>query len=392
MREVVILSAVRTPIGRFLGGLSTVPAPRLGAVAIKAALERAGVSPDQVDEVIMGNVLSAGIGQAPARQAAMAAGVPGTVPATTVNKMCGSGLKSVMLGAQAIQSGDADIVVAGGMESMSLAPYLLDRARTGYRYGDGAVVDSLLRDGLLDAYKKIHMGSCCELLNREYRFTRQEQDAYAVQSYRRTLAAMDEGKFAAELVPVEIPQSRDGQVKVAEDEEPRRVNFEKLPTLPPAFDSDGTVTAANSSSISDGAAAAVVAAADVARRLNAKPLARVVGQAGAAGAPEWFTVQPSAAIRRLLDKINWALNEVDLLEINEAFASVVLAAMRDLELNPDQVNVHGGAVALGHPIGASGTRLLATLLHAMERYGKPRGIASACIGGGEAVALAVERV
>lgn len=391
MREVVILSAVRTPIGRFLGGLSTVPAPRLGAVAIKAALERAGVAPDQVDEVIMGNVLSAGIGQAPARQAAMAAGVPETVPATTVNKMCGSGLKSVMLAAQAIQSGDADIVVAGGMESMSLAPYLLDRARTGYRYGDGAVVDSLLRDGLIDAYKKIHMGSCCELLNREYRFTREEQDAYAVQSYKRTLAAMDEGKFAAELVPVEIPQSRDGQVKVAEDEEPRRVNFEKLPTLPPAFDSDGTVTAANSSSISDGAAAAVVAAADVAKRLNAKPLARVVGQAGAAGAPEWFTVQPSAAIRRLLHKINWALNEVDLLEINEAFASVVLAAIRDLELNPDRVNVHGGAVALGHPIGCSGARIVATLAHAMRDRGAERGLATLCLGGGNGMALILER-
>ncbi len=392
MREVVILSAVRTPVGRFLGGLSSVPAPRLGAVAIRAALERAGVAPDQVDEVIMGNVLSAGLGQAPARQASIAAGIPETVPATTVNKMCGSGLKSVMLAAQAIQSGDADVVVAGGMESMSLAPYLLERARTGYRYGDGAVVDALLRDGLVDAYKKIHMGSCCELLNREYRFTREEQDTFAVQSYKRALAAMDEGKFAAELVPVEIPQSRDGQTTVGEDEEPRRVNFEKLPTLPPAFESDGTVTAANSSSISDGAAAAVVASADVGRRLGARPLGRVVGQAGAAGAPEWFTVQPSAAIRRLLNKISWSLNEVDLLEINEAFASVVLAAMRDLNLSPDRVNVHGGAVALGHPVGASGTRILATLLHAMERYGKRRGIASACLGGGEAVALAVERV
>jgi len=392
MREVVILSAVRTPVGRFLGGLSALPAPRLGAVAIRAALDRAGVAPDTVDEVIMGNVLSAGLGQAPARQASIGAGLPETVPATTVNKMCGSGLKAVMLAAQAIQSGDADVVVAGGMESMSLAPYLLERARTGYRFGDAALVDAMLRDGLVDAYKRIHMGACCELLNREYRFTREEQDAFAVRSYRRALRAMDEGGFAAELVPVEVPASRDGSTTVAEDEEPRRVNFEKIPQLPPAFESDGSVTAANSSSISDGAAAAVVAGADVAARLGRMPLARVVGQAGAAGAPEWFTVQPTAAIRRLLARIGWTLDEVDLLEINEAFASVVLAATRDLRLNPERVNVHGGAVALGHPIGASGTRILATLLHALQRYDKRRGIASACIGGGEAVALAVERV
>lgn len=392
MREVVILSAVRTPVGRFLGGLSTVPAPRLGALAIRAALDRAGVAPDQVDEVIMGNVLSAGQGQAPARQAALAAGLPQTVPATTVNKMCGSSLKSVMLAAQAIQSGDADVIVAGGMESMSLAPYLLERARTGYRIGDGAIVDSMLRDGLVDAYTHVNMGSCCELLNREYRFSRQDQDAFAVLSYRRALAAMDEGKFAAELVPVEIPQSKDGTVTVAEDEEPRRVNFEKIPLLPPAFDKDGTVTAANSSSISDGAAAVVVAAAERAADLGRTPLARIAGQAAAAGAPEWFTVQPSAAIRRLLHKVGWALAEVDLLEINEAFASVILAAQRDLGIATEQVNVHGGAVALGHPIGASGARILATLLHALHRYGKRRGVASACIGGGEAVALAVERV
>ncbi len=392
MREVLILSAVRTPIGRFLGGLSTVPAPRLGAVAIRTALERAGVATAQVDEVIMGNVLSAGLGQAPARQAALYAGLPETVPAVTVNKMCGSGLKAVMLAAQAIQCGDADVVVAGGMENMSLAPYLLERARTGYRYGDAPMVDSMLRDGLVDAYSHKHMGQCCELLNREYRFSREEQDAFAVQSYRRALAAMDGGMFAAELVPVEVPQDRGGPVVVAEDEEPRRVNFERLPTLPPAFDPGGSVTAANSSSISDGAAAVVVASADAARRLPAAPLARIIGQATAAGAPEWFTVQPAAAIRRLLHRVAWSLDQVDLLEINEAFASVVLAAQRDLGLDPQRVNVHGGAVALGHPIGASGARILATLLHAMVRYGGRRGIASACIGGGEAVALAVERV
>lgn len=392
MRDVVILSAVRTPIGRFLGGLSTVPAPRLGAIAIRGALERAGIRADQVDEVIMGNVLSAGLGQAPARQAALAAGIPETVPATTVNKMCGSSLKAVMLAAQAIRSGEADVVVAGGMENMSLAPYLLDRARTGYRIGNGAIVDSMLQDGLVDAYKHIHMGNCCELLNREYRFTREEQDAFAAQSYRRALAAMQDGAFAAELVPVEVPQHRDGIVRVEEDEEPSRVNFEKIPTLPPAFEEGGTLTVANSSSISDGAAATVVAAAEVARRLARPPLARVVGQAGAAGAPEWFTVQPAAAIRRLLDRVNWTLSEVDLVEINEAYASVVLAATRDLGITTERVNVHGGAVALGHPIGASGARILATLLHALHRHQRQRGVASICLGGGEAVALAVERV
>lgn len=390
--DVMILSAVRTPIGRFLGGLSSIPAPRLGAVAIRSALAQAQVSPDQVDEVIMGNVLSAGLGQAPARQAALAAGIPETVPATTINKMCGSSLKAVMLAAQAVQSGDAEVVVAGGMESMSLAPYLLDRARTGYRIGDGAIVDSILRDGLVDAYKQIHMGSCCELLNREYRFTREEQDAYAVQSYRRALDAMTSGRFTAEVVPVEVAQPRNGASTVSADEEPRRVNFEKIPTLPAVFERDGTVTAANSSSISDGAAAVVVAGADAARRLGARPLARIVGQAGAAGAPEWFTVQPSAAIRRLLNKVGWSLADVDLIEINEAFASVVLAATRDLGIDTKKVNIHGGAVALGHPIGASGARILATLLHALPEVNGRRGIAAICLGGGEAVSLAVERV
>jgi len=390
--DVLILSAVRTPIGRFLGGLSSVPAPRLGAVAIRSALAQAQVSPDQVDEVIMGNVLSAGLGQAPARQAALAAGIPETVPATTINKMCGSSLKAVMLAAQAIQSGDAEVVVAGGMESMSLAPYLLDRARTGYRIGDGAIVDSILRDGLVDAYKQLHMGNCCELLNREYRFTREEQDAYAVESYRRALDAMTGGKFTAEVVPVEVAQPRNGTTAVAADEEPRRVDFEKIPTLPAVFERDGTVTAANSSSISDGAAAVVVAGAGAARRLGVRPLARIVGQAGAAGAPEWFTVQPAAAIRRLLNKVGWSLADVDLIEINEAFASVVLAATRDLGIDTKNVNIHGGAVALGHPIGASGARILATLLHALPEVNGRRGIAAICLGGGEAVSLAVERV
>jgi acetyl-CoA C-acetyltransferase len=390
MRDVVILSAVRTPIGRFLGGLSTVPAPRLGAIAIRGALERAGIRAYQVDEVIMGNVLSAGLGQAPARQAALGAGIPETVPATTVNKMCGSSLKAVMLAAQAIRSGEADVVVAGGMENMSLAPYLLDRARTGYRIGNGAIVDSMLQDGLVDAYKHIHMGNCCELLNREYRFTREEQDAFAAQSYRRALAAMKDGAFAAELVPVEVPQHRDGVARVEEDEEPSRVNFDKIPTLPPAFEEGGTLTVANSSSISDGAAATVVVAAEVARRLARPPLARVVGQAGAAGAPEWFTVQPAAAIRRLLDRVNWTLDEVDLVEINEAFAATFVACERVLKFDRQSANVNGGAIALGHPVGQSGTRVVVTLLHELKRRGLSLGLASLCVGGGQGSALIVE--
>jgi acetyl-CoA C-acetyltransferase len=387
MSDVVILSAVRTPIGRFLGGLAAVPAPRLGAVAIAEAVRRAQVAPDRVDEVIMGHVLTAGVGQAPARQAALYAGLPVSVPATTVNKMCGSGLKAVMLGAQAIAAGDAQVVVAGGMENMSAAPYLLPRARTGLRLGDGAVVDAILQDGLVDAYRRLHMGNCAELLAREYRISREEQDDFARLSYTRALHAMDSGLFASEIVPVPTP---DGGGQVAEDEEPRRVDFARIPTLRPAFEEGGTVTAANASSISDGAAAVVLASADAARQLAAPPLARVVGQAGAALEPEWFTVAPARAIRVLLDKVGWRLQDIDLFEINEAFAAVVLGVCRDLDLSVDRVNVHGGAVALGHPIGCSGARILTTLLHAMPRHGARRGVAAVCLAGGEAVAVAVE--
>ncbi len=389
MGDVVILSAVRTPIGRFLGGLAAVPAPRLGAVAIAEAVRRAQVAPDRVDEVVMGHVLTAGVGQAPARQAALYAGLPASVPATTVNKMCGSGLKAVMLGAQAIASGDAEVVVAGGMENMSAAPYLLPRARTGLRLGDGAVVDAILQDGLVDAYRRLHMGNCAELLAREYRITRDEQDDYARRSYTRALQAMDAGLFAAEIVPVPAPADG-GTRQVAEDEEPRRVDFARIPTLRPAFEDGGTVTAANASSISDGAAAVVLASADAARRMGARPLARVVGQAGAALDPEWFTIAPARAIRALLGKVGWRLEDVDLFEINEAFAAVVIGVCRDLGLSLDRVNVHGGAVALGHPIGCSGARILTTLLHAMPRHGARRGVAAVCLAGGEAVAVAVE--
>lgn len=404
MRNVVVLGAARTPIGRFLGGLAPIPAPRLGSIVIGEALRRAGVGKDQVDEVIMGNVLSAGLGQAPARQAALHAGLPTSVLATTVNKMCGSGLKAAMLGAQAIAAGDADVVVAGGMENMSAAPYLLPRARTGYRLGDDKIVDTILKDGLMDAYQNLHMGNCAELLAREYRISRQEQDDFARLSYSRAITAMDGGRFAEEIVAVEVPapnpsgargsgpQGRGAPLVAAEDEEPRRVDFDKIPTLRPVFEEGGTVTAANASSISDGAAAVVLADEDVARRRGYTPLARIVGQAGAALAPEWFTIAPAHATKRLLEKVGWRMDDVDLFEINEAFAAVIIGVCRDLGITFDRVNVHGGAVALGHPIGASGARLLTTLLHAMPHRDARRGVAAVCLAGGEAVAVAVERL
>jgi acetyl-CoA C-acetyltransferase len=386
MPEAVILSAVRTPIGRFLGGLAEVPAPRLGAVVVREAVRRAGVAPEEVDEVILGNILSAGLGQAPARQAARYAGLPDSVGAVTVNKMCGSGLKAVVLAAQAIRASDGRVYVAGGMENMSRAPYLLPRARTGYRLGHGEVQDSMILDGLWDPYRDCHMGSCAELLAAEYRISRQDQDAYAERSYRLALQALDAGWFRPETVPVEA----DGK-RVEEDEEPRRVQFDRIPTLKPAFERDGTVTAANASSISDGAAAVVVAERSVADRVGTRPLARVVGYAQAATAPEWFTIAPAAAIERLLERVGWRKEDVDLYEINEAFAAVVLGVCRKLGLSLDAVNVHGGAVALGHPIGASGARILTTLLYAMQQRDARRGVAAICLGGGEAVALAVER-
>ncbi len=392
MRDVVIISAARTPVGRFLGGLSSIPAPRLGSIAIREAVRRAGLDKDAIDEVLMGNVLSAGLGQAPARQATLFAGLPAAVPATTVNKMCGSGLKAVMLGTQAIAVGDADIVVAGGMENMSAAPYVLAKARTGYRLGDDTIIDTMLKDGLIDAYQNIHMGNCAEFLAGEYRISRQEQDDYARLSYSRALTAMDEGYFSDEIVTVEVPQSRGQPVIVSEDEEPRRVDFNKLPTLRPVFEETGTVTAANASSISDGAAAVVLTAAEVAQRHGLRPLARIVGQAGAAMAPEWFTIAPAHAARKLLDKVGWTMQDVDLVEINEAFAAVVIGVCRDLGLTYDRVNVHGGAVALGHPIGASGARILTTMLYAMPRYEARRGVLAICLAGGEAVAMAIERV
>ncbi|HVV52338.1 MAG TPA: acetyl-CoA C-acyltransferase [Polyangia bacterium] len=392
MRDVVVVAGARTPVGSFQGSLAGLSAPRLGAVAVKAALERGGVPADAVGEVYLGCVLPAGLGQAPARQAAIAAGIPPAVGAVTINKVCGSGLKAVVFGANAIAAGEHDVVVAGGMESMSNAPYLLPKAREGYRLGHAQVIDSLIHDGLWDAYGNVHMGDCAELCAREKGISRADQDAFAVESYQRALRAIAEGKFKAEIVPVEIAQKKGPPKVVADDEEPGRGDVEKLPGLRPAFQKDGTVTAGNASSINDGAAALVLAAAEVAAARGWKPVARIVGSAGHAQAPEWFTTAPAGAIERLLGKIGWKKEDVDLWEINEAFAVVSLANNRMLGLDPARVNVWGGAVALGHPIGASGARVLVTLLSALRDAGKRRGVASLCIGGGEGIALAVERI
>ncbi|MCH7851594.1 MAG: acetyl-CoA C-acyltransferase [Candidatus Marinimicrobia bacterium] len=389
--EVVIVSYARTPIGAFGGSLAALSAPQLGSVAIKAALDRAAVAPDKVDEVIMGNVLTAGVGQAPARQAALGAGLPDSVETFTVNKVCGSGLKAVMLAAQAIRCGDARIVVAGGMESMSNVPYYLPGARTGLRLGHKEVTDGLIIDGLWDVYNQVHMGSWAEICAREGEYSRADQDEYTALSYRRTLAAQDEGRFDKELVPVEVPQRRGDPQVVIKDEEPGKVNFDKIPTLRPVFEKDGTITAANASTINDGAAALVVMSAATALELGITPLARILGQASAAQAPEWFTTAPAKAVRQLLDKTGLTMAEIDLFEINEAFAVVALAALKELDLDPEKVNVNGGAVALGHPIGASGARILVTLLSALEQRDARRGLAAICIGGGEAAALVVER-
>jgi len=386
----VITSACRTPLGAFNGALRDLSAPRLGSIAVRAALERSRVPPEQVDEVILGEVLTAGVGQAPARQAALGAGVPDSVPCLTVNKVCGSGLKAVMLAAQAIRLGDAEIVVAGGMESMSNAPYLLDKARTGYHLGHGQLVDSLIRDGLWDVYNDFHMGNAAELCARELEITREAQDEVAARSYRRALDAIAAGAFAEEIVPVEL-EGGGASRTVSEDESPHAVRFEKIPALRPVFQKDGTVTAANASSVNDGAAACVVMSAARAEALGLTPLATIVEQSQSARKPEWFTTAPADAVSKVLERAGWQRDDVDLFEINEAFAVVSIAVSRLLGLDDERVNVHGGAIALGHPIGASGCRILVTLLHALRRHEKRRGVASLCIGGGEAVAVAVER-
>jgi acetyl-CoA C-acetyltransferase len=389
--DVVLAGGVRTAIGGFSSTLADVSAPALGSVAIKAALQRAGVDPIKVCEVIFGNVLGAGLGQNVARQAAIGAGLAPAVGATTINKVCGSGLKAVMLASQAIQCGDAEVVVAGGTENMSSAPYLLPKARTGYRLGNGELVDSLIRDGLWDVYNNIHMGQCGDRCAAKYQFSRKDQDDFAVASYRRAQEAQREGIFAREITPVEIA-SRKGSVKVDQDEEPGRFNEEKLRALRPAFATDGTVTAGNASSINDGAAAIVVLSGERARALGVKPQAKILGYSTFSQEPEWFTTAPVCAIEQLLKSLGLAVKDIGLFEINEAFAVVPMAAMRDLDIPHEKTNVFGGAVALGHPIGASGTRVLVTLLNAMQHRNEELGVASLCIGGGEGVALAVQRL
>ncbi len=391
-RQVVIAGGKRTPVGAFQGSLATIPATRLGATAIQAALEVSGVSGDSVDEVIMGNVLSAGQGQAPARQAALYAGLPKSVECLTINKMCGSGLKAVMLASQAIQCGDAEVIVAGGMESMSLSPFLIPRAKTGLQLGHTELEDSIITDGLWDVYNDKHMGSCAETCVRKYQFTREEQDEFAQESYTRAQNTQRDGIFSKEIVPVEIKDRKGNLSEVTEDDEPQRANFEKMTKIRPAFEKDGTVTAANASKINDGAAAVVMMSAEKAADLGVKTVARIVAQASFSQEPEWFTTAPVRAIRKVLDKSGLTVDDINLFEINEAFAAVTMAAEKDLGLDHDKVNIHGGAVALGHPIGASGARILVTLLNAMESRKAKLGLATLCIGGGEASAVIVERV
>ena len=391
MREVVIVGAKRTPMGSFGGTLKSLAAPKLGSVAIESALAQAGVDKQAIDEVIMGCVLSAGIGQAPARQAALGAGLPQSVPCTTINKVCGSGLKAAMMGAQAIQLGEADLVVAGGMENMSQVPYALAKARDGYRMGHGQLTDLLIHDGLWDVYNDFHMGNAGEICAKEKSFTREAQDAFAVESYQRARKAQENGWFDAELAPVSVPQRRGEPVVVAEDEEPGRGKLDKFAKLRPAFAKDGTITAANASTINDGAAVVILASAEKAKELGLKPLARWVSHAGHAQAPEWFTTAPIQAMHNALERADKTAGDIDLYEINEAFSVVTMVAMEEMNLPHDKVNVHGGAVSLGHPIGASGARLLVTLVHALHQHEKSLGCTSLCIGGGEAVAVVVER-
>lgn len=390
MQEVFILSGVRTPIGSFQGTLASLTAPQLGAAAIGPALARAGVKPDQVDEVLMGCVLTGGMGQAPARQASLGAGIPNSVPCTTVNKVCGSGMKTIMLGAQAIRLGDAEVVVAGGMESMSNAPYILDKARTGYRMGNGSIIDSMIHDGLWDPYNNCHMGNCGDLNAREYKFSREETDAYAAESYNRALAAQSACRLSDEIAPVEIPQRKGDPVVVSEDEEPKRGNVAKLPELRPAFDKEGVTTAGNASSINDGGAAVVLAGSEAVAKSGWKPIGRVVGYAQHAQEPQWFTTAPAFAVEKLLKKHVLSVADIDLFEINEAFSVVAMFVAKHLGIPHDKMNVNGGAVSLGHPIGMTGTRLVLTALHELRRRGGKYAIASPCIGGGEATAILVE--
>ena len=390
-QHAVIVSAVRTPLGSFNGVFSAIPATKLGSVAIAEALKRINLPPERVEDVYMGCVLSAGLGQAPARQASIGAGIPHAVGATTVNKVCGSSVQTAIMASQAIALGEARIIVAGGMENMTRAPYLLEKARQGYRLGHGELTDSLIKDGLWDVYNNFHMGHGGELCAGKYKLTRTEVDDFALESYRRAREAIATGAFTREIVPVEVPRKKWRAVTVTDDEEPNRVELGKMRELKPVFQEDGVLTVGNSPSCNDGAAALVIMAEEEAADLGLNPLARIVGYAGAALAPEWFTIAPIEAIKRVLKKTGLAIADIDLFEINEAFSAVSLAINRELELDPKRVNVNGGAVALGHPIGATGARILTTLIYAMESRGARRGLASLCIGGGEALAMIVER-
>ncbi len=387
---IVIAGMARTPMGGFQGILKDVSAPELGSFAIRAAIERSGVATENIDEVLMGCVLPAGLGQAPARQASLGSGIPNTTGCTTVNKMCGSGMKTAMLANDSLLAGTNEVMVAGGLESMSNAPYILPKARSGQRLGHGQMMDHMFLDGLEDAFDKgILMGVFAERTAKSYGFSREAQDEFAIRSLTRAKKAIEDGSFNTEVTPVTY-KNRQGEVIVDQDEQPLTANFEKIPKLKPAFDKDGTVTAANSSSISDGAAALVMMRESIAKKRDLKPIARVLAHSSFAHEPAWFTTAPVGAIRKLLKTVDWNINDVDLFEINEAFAVVTMAAMKDLNLPAEKVNVHGGACALGHPVGASGTRILVTLISALQKYNKTRGIASLCIGGGEATAMAVE--
>ncbi len=390
-KEVVIVAAVRTPIGSFLGSLSSIPAPKLGAIAIKGALDKINLDGNLVDEVFMGNVVQAGTGQAPAKQAAIFAGLPDTIPCTTVNKVCASGMKSIAFAAQAIQCGDADIVVAGGMENMSMIPHYM-QGRKGQKFGDIKIEDGLLKDGLVNVYDGKHMGTCGDACAAEYNFSREDQDNFAISSYNRSAKAWKDGKFNDEIVSVEIPQRKGDPIIITEDEEYKNVKMEKIPNLRPAFNKDGTVTAANASTLNDGAAALVIMSKEKAEELNLKPLAVISGYADASQAPEWFTTSPAKALPKALAKANISANEVDYYELNEAFSVVGLANIKLLDLDPEKVNVNGGAVSLGHPLGCSGARIIVTLINVLKQNNAKIGAAGICNGGGGASAMVIENV
>ena len=392
MKEVVIVSAVRTPMGSFMGSLSSISAPKLGSIAIKGAIEKSGIKSDHVQEVFMGNVLQANLGQAPARQAAIFAGLPMDIPCTTINKVCSSGMKSIMLAAQTIKSGDNDIVIAGGMENMSSVPHYFDKGRIGQKLGDMKLVDGMVKDGLTDVYNKVHMGNCAEICAKEMNISRNEQDNYAIESYNRSTKSWNEGNFNNEIVSVNVPQRRGDDLIISEDEEYKNVKLDKIPQLRAVFDKDGTITAANASTLNDGASALVLLSADKAKELGITPIARVVSYADASQKPEWFTTAPAKAVPLALSKAGLNISDVDYFELNEAFSVVGIANMKILGLDPSKVNINGGAVSLGHPLGSSGSRIVVTLINVLEQNKAKIGVAGICNGGGGASAIVIEKL